>query len=72
MARQYRDVSIIVERPGRKPFFAKSGVAFDNRDGSLNVKLHIHPGVTFHVGNAKEVNGGEERVDAPEDKDTPF
>ena len=30
--RNYRVVSQIIERPGKKPFFNKCGVAFDNRD----------------------------------------
>lgn len=57
MARNYRIVSQIIERPGRKPFFQKCGVAFDNKDGSINLNLHLLPNVQLHVGIPKVVNG---------------
>jgi hypothetical protein len=64
MAKNYRIVSQIVERPNRKPFFNKVGIAYDNRDGSINFNLLFFPGVQLHVGLPKEVNG-EEPPDAP-------
>lgn len=66
MAKEYRKVSIIVEVPGRKAFFNQAGVAFDNRDGSLNFQLHIFPDVKFHIGIPKVVNGEETHGDDPE------
>ena len=66
MAKEYRKVSIIVEAgEGRKAFFNPSGIAFDNRDGSINFQLHIFPGVKFHIGIPKTVNG-DEKPDQPE------
>ena len=59
MARNYRIVSQIIEVPNRKPFFQKVGVAFDNKDGSINLNLHFFPGVQLHVGIPKVVNGDE-------------
>ena len=67
MAKNYRVVSQIIERPGNKPFFQKCGVAFDNRDGSINLNLHLFPAVTFHVGIPKVVNGDEGRQQPNED-----
>jgi hypothetical protein len=33
----------IIEREGKKPFWQKVGVAFENKDGSLNVILNCIP-----------------------------
>lgn len=57
MAKNYRIVSQIIEVPGRRPFFQKCGVAFDNKDGSINLNLHMFPNVQLHVGISKVVNG---------------
>ncbi len=78
MARHYRHVNLIIEREGRKPFFTKCGVAFDNRDGSLNFQLHLFPGVKFHIGIPKEVNGDDapQKAEKPDEEkpedDVPF
>jgi hypothetical protein len=37
--RNYKPVFTIVEREGRKPFYVRIGIAFVNKDESLNVKL---------------------------------
>jgi hypothetical protein len=66
VAKEYRRVSIIVEVPNRKAFFNQTGVAFDNKDGSLNFQLHMFPGVKFHIGIPKVVNGEETHDDSPE------
>jgi len=29
--------------------FVKSGIAFDNKDGSINFALYLFPGVKFHI-----------------------
>lgn len=67
MAKEYRKVSIIVEVPKRKAFFNQAGVAFDNKDGSINFQHHMFPGVKFHIGIPKVVNGEEsaEEVEKP-------
>lgn len=72
MAKNYRKVSIIVEVPARKPFFNLAGVAFDNRDGSINFNLHIFPGVRFHVGIPKVVTGEETPQDSGTTGEPPF
>ena len=33
----------------QKTYFNRAGVAFENRDGSLNVKLDLFPGLTFQI-----------------------
>jgi hypothetical protein len=38
-----KDVYTIVGREDTKPYWLKIGVAFDNRDGSINIKLNALP-----------------------------
>lgn len=57
-------VYLIVERgigPNRQVFWRSAGNAFVCRDGSLNLKLDIHPGLTFNIRDPK-TNG--ERLEA--------
>jgi hypothetical protein len=72
MSKNYRIVSQIVERPGRKPFFNKVGIAYDNRDGSVNFNLLFFPGVQLHIGLPKEVNGEEPPDSADQGGKPPF
>ncbi|HEV3219571.1 MAG TPA: hypothetical protein VGZ48_07350 [Candidatus Acidoferrales bacterium] len=50
-----KDVFVI--QPGRKEgdksFFRRAGVAFVNRDGSLNVRLDLFPGTQLHIRDRK-------------------
>ncbi len=58
----YKIVYLIVERgiePNRQTFWRTAGVAYVCRDGSLNLKLDIHPGLTFNIREPK--SGGELR-----------
>ena len=60
----YKIVYLIVERgvePNRQVFWRSAGNAFLCRDGSLNLKLDMHPGLTFNIRDPKS-NG--ERVEA--------
>ena len=60
----HKIVYLIVERgvePSRQVFWRSAGNAFVCRDGSLNLKLDIHPGLTFNIRDPK-TNG--ERVEA--------
>jgi len=36
----------------QKTYFNRAGVAFENHDGSLNVKLDLFPGLTFQIREA--------------------
>jgi hypothetical protein len=36
----------------QRTYFNRAGVAFENRDGSLNVKLDLFPGLTFQIREA--------------------
>lgn len=56
----FRIVYLIVERgfePNRQRFWRTTGSAFVCRDGSLNVRLDINPGLTFNIRESKS-NGG--------------
>jgi hypothetical protein len=33
----------------QKTYFNRAGVAFENRDGSINVKLDMFPSLTFQI-----------------------
>jgi hypothetical protein len=83
---EFKTVYLIVERglaPNKIKFWRIVGSAFVCRDGSLNMKLDIHPGLTFNIREAKhpdeirsavadtwpEANGKHVR---PEEKDVPF
>lgn len=46
-----------------KSFFTRQGVAFENRDGSLNVKLDLFPGLTFHIRDPKDHNEVDENTE---------
>src|SRR4028118_929621 len=54
-------VYLNVEQGGdRKPLWKSAGVAYPNRDGSFNVKLDIHPGLTFNIRDPKSLGEREE------------
>lgn len=60
----YKVVYLIVERgsdTNRQTFWRVAGSAFVCRDGSLNLKLDMHPGLKFNIREPKS-NG--ERIDA--------
>lgn len=46
-------VYVIQEENGKK-FWHRCGVAFDNRDGSVNLKLDLFPQLQFQVREQKE------------------
>lgn len=61
---EHRVVYLIVERgvePNKQTFWRTAGNAYVCRDGSLNVKLDIHPGLIFNIREPKS-NG--ERYEA--------
>jgi len=63
----YRVVYLIVERglePNRQTFWRVAGSAYVCRDGSLSLKLDMHPGLRFNIREPKS-NG--ERRDAVDD-----
>jgi len=58
-----KDVFLI--RPGKdRNYWSRCGVAFVNKDGSLNLKLDLFPDVQFQIRDArpgiKNKNGGRE------------
>lgn len=56
-------VYLIIERglpPNKQTFWRNAGVAYECRDGSLNVKLDIHPGLTFNIRDPKSNGETEE------------
>jgi hypothetical protein len=70
MATQVKTVFLLVhasgDGPDRKTYFNRAGVAFVNKDGSLNVKLDLFPALTFNIRDAQQ-NG-----DKAPDSDKPF
>jgi len=66
VANKGKTVYLLVRGKGQgkdqKTYFNRAGVAFQNRDGSLNVKLDIFPNVTFQIRdnpeNGKDREGG--------------
>lgn len=52
----YKVVYLIVERglePHKQTFWRVAGSAFVCRDGSLNLRLDIHPGLRFNIRDPK-------------------
>jgi hypothetical protein len=43
----------------QKTYFNRAGVAFENRDGSINVKLDMFPGVTLQIRDQPEQPANE-------------
>jgi hypothetical protein len=63
-------VYLIIERglpPNKQTFWRNAGVAYECRDGSLNVKLDIHPGLTFNIRDPKS-NGEQEEIEQVNDR----
>ena len=58
-------VYLIVEKGtngNKKSYWRPLGAAYPCRDGSLNIKLDIHPGLTFNARQPKS-NGEREEID---------
>ena len=47
-------VYLLVPGKDDRTYFNRAGVAFENRDGSLNVKLDMFPALTFQVREPNE------------------
>jgi hypothetical protein len=45
----HKVVYLLVSGKGDKTYFNRAGVAFENSDGSINVKLDMFPDLTFQV-----------------------
>lgn len=57
-------VAYVITERGDKTYWTRIGVAFTNKDGSLNVKLDAIP-----VGGTLQIRDWEPREDAREDAD---
>jgi hypothetical protein len=63
----HKVVYLIVESgtgENKKTFWRPAGNAYECRDGSLNLKLDIHPGLTFNLREPKS-NGESAEAEAP-------
>jgi len=64
MSQKSKTVFLLVPGKGqgedRKTYYNRAGVAFQNRDGSLNLKLDLFPGVTFQVRDNPETNNDKD------------
>lgn len=68
MAEKHLIVYLILERgnpPNKQTFWKSAGTAYPCRDGSLNIKLDIHPGLIFNARPPKS-NGEREEVEYEE------
>ena len=54
MAQTERKDIFVIQQEGDKTYWHKCGVAFVNRDGSLNLKLDLFPNVQLQVRDPKE------------------
>ncbi len=66
----YKVVYLIVERgmpPNKQTYWRPAGMAYECRDGSLNLKLDIHPGLTFNIREPK--SNGERDESQPTEED---
>lgn len=55
----YKVVYLIVERGAgnnKQTFWRPLGAAYPCRDGSLNLKLDIHPGLVFNIRDPKSLS----------------
>jgi hypothetical protein len=60
-----KTVFLLVEKNGNgesKTYWNRAGVAFENRDGSLNLRLDLFPTLTFNIRESRE----REQEEAPE------
>jgi hypothetical protein len=53
MAPNQKDV-FVIRKVGNKTFWNRCGQAFVNRDGSVNVRLDLLPGVDLQIRDPKE------------------
>lgn len=70
---EHKIVYLIVERGSngnKKTYWRPLGAAYPCRDGSLNLKLDIHPGLTFNIRDPKSI-GEREETQLPEETDQP-
>lgn len=57
----HKVVYLLVPGKDDKTYFNRAGVAFENSDGSLNVKLDMFPALTFQVREPKDDTEQDER-----------
>ena len=65
----HKIVYLIVERGSngnKRTYWRTLGAAYPCRDGSLNLKLDIHPGLTFNIRDPKSL-GEREETQMPEE-----
>lgn len=65
----HKIVYLLVEKGAngnKKTYWRTAGVAYPCRDGSLNLKLDIHPGLTFNIRNPKSNGERDEAAHQPE------
>jgi hypothetical protein len=55
-----RDV-FVIQKTGDKSFWHRAGVAFENKDGSLNLKLDLFPNVDLQIRERKEKEEGAQK-----------
>lgn len=70
----HKIVYLLVERGAngnRKTYWRPLGADYPCRDGSLNLKLDIHPGLTFNIRDPKSAGEREETQTVNQNDDLP-
>ena len=52
-------VVYLIRGSGERSYWTRQGVAFVNKDGSLNVSLDLFPGLTFHIRDPRSPEDAE-------------
>lgn len=47
-------VVYLIREVGERTIWTRQGAAFENRDGSLNLKLDLFPSLTFNIRDPKK------------------
>lgn len=71
----HKIVYLLVEKGtngNKKTYWRVAGVAYPCRDGSINLKLDIHPGLTFNIRDPKSFGEQEETDIETDENDRTF
>ena len=70
----YKIVYLLVEKGNgnnRRTYWRNAGVAYPCRDGSFNLKLDIHPSLTFNIRDPKSNGENAETNESVIEEDIP-
>jgi len=67
-----RTVYLIVKNEGEKPKWRDVGTAYQCKDGSHNIILHLFPGLTFNCRLPKSINEARNAANGTLDEPVPI